>query len=102
MLILLADYINKFDIILLTETKLDTLDSISVPGFHLLNTNRKHKKRAWGGIAVLISGELFNYECELDVEQVDSIWLKINYINNGHDLIICLVYIHLQTRRTLE
>ena len=88
-----ADYINKVDIILLTETKLDTLNSISVPGFHLLNKNRKHKKRASGGIAVFISDELVNYVCELNVGQVDSIWLKMNDINNGHDLIICLVYI---------
>ena len=76
-----------------TKTKLDTLDSISFPGFHLLNKNRKHKKRASGGIAVLISDELVNYVRELDVEQVDSIWLKINDINNGNDLIICFVYI---------
>ena len=68
-----SDYINKFDIILLRETKLDTLDSISVPGFHLLIKNRKHKKRASGGIALLISDELtlVNYVCELDVEQAD-------------------------------
>ena len=42
---------------------------------------------------MLISDELDNYVCASDVEQVDSIWLKINDITNGHDLIICLVYI---------
>ena len=87
-----SEYINKFDIILLTETKLDNLDDISVPRFHLMNKNRKHKKRASGGVAVLISDELDNYVCALDVEQVDSIWLKINDINNGHDLIMSCVY----------
>ena len=72
---------------------MDNLDSISVPDFYLMNKNRKHKKRASDGVAVLISDELVNYVCALDVEQVDSIWLKINNINNRHDLIICLVYL---------
>ena len=45
--------------------------------------------RASGGIA----DELVHYVCELDVEQVDSIWLRINAFNNRHGLIICLVYI---------
>ena len=31
--------------------------------------------------------------CIKCIKQDDSIWLKINDMNNGHDLIICIVYI---------
>ena len=43
-----SEYINKFAIIILTETKLDNLDDISVPGFHLMNKKKKAQEESFG------------------------------------------------------
>ena len=40
------DFLNKYDIIMMTETKLDDIDDRTFPGFKRITKNRKHKKRA--------------------------------------------------------
>ena len=86
------DFLNKHDIIMLTETKLDNIDDLTFPGFKLITKNRKHKKRASGGVAVLIREELEPIISVLKVEQQDSIWLKFES-GLKNDLILCLIYI---------
>ena len=52
------DFLNKRDIIMMTETKLDEIDDLTFPGFTLITKNGKFKKRASGGVAILIREEL--------------------------------------------
>ena len=84
------DFLNKHDIIMMTETKLDDIDDLTSPGFKLITKNRKHKKRASGGVAVLIREELETISSVLKVEQQDSIWLKFES-GLKNDLILCLI-----------
>ena len=47
------EYINSYDIVMLTETKLDEYDQIDIPNCVVIFKVRKYKKRASGGAAVL-------------------------------------------------
>ena len=76
----------------MTETKLDDIDDLTFPGFKLIAKNRKHKKRASGGVTVLIREELEPIISVLKVEQQDSIWVKLES-DLKNDLILCLIYI---------
>ena len=67
------DFLNKRDIIMMTETKLDEIDDLTFPGFTLITKNGKFKKRASGGVAILIREELESIISVLTVEQEDSI-----------------------------
>ena len=52
------DFIMGYDIVLLTETKLDEMDSIEIPGFNIFTKNRKPKKRKSGGVALLLNNKI--------------------------------------------
>ena len=86
------DFLNKHDIIMMTETKLDEIDDLTFPGFKLITKNRKFKKRVSGGVAILIREELEYIISVLNVEQQDSIWLKFKS-DLKNDLILCVIYI---------
>ena len=75
-----------------TETKLDEIDGLTFPGFKLITKNRKFKKRASGGVAILIREELESIISVLNVEQQDSIWQKIKS-DFKNDFILCVIYI---------
>ena len=47
------EYKNSYDIVMLTETKLDEYDQIDIPNCVVIFKVRKYKKRASGGAAVL-------------------------------------------------
>ena len=86
------DFLNKYDIIMMTKTKLDDIDDLTFSVFKLITKNRKHKKRASGGVAVLIREELEPIIFVLKVKQQDSIWLQFES-GLKNDLILCLIYI---------
>ncbi len=49
------DMLSKLDIFCLTETHCDSTDSLSIPGYHIIQNNRPRSKRAphaFGGLAV--------------------------------------------------
>ena len=79
---------------MMTETKLDEIDDLTFPGFKLITKKRKFKKRASGGVAILIREELESIisVLGLNVEQQDSIWLKFKS-DLKNDLILCVIYI---------
>jgi hypothetical protein len=52
------EYISSYDIVCLTETKLDEIDAIEVPGFVLHSKVRTKRKRASGGVAILVKSSL--------------------------------------------
>ena len=53
-------FIQNFDIIVMTETKLDSLGDITVPGFRLYTKTQFFLKKASGGIAALVSDIIIN------------------------------------------
>ena len=84
---------EKYDIILLTESKMGDLDDILIPGFKLFTKNRLFKRKAAGGVAALVSEKISNNVTNLNAKQQDSIWLKYKCGNEINDMIICLAYI---------
>ena len=53
--------------IVLTETKLDDLDSIHIDKFKLINNNRKCRKKASGGVTILVHHSISSYVTETDI-----------------------------------
>ena len=86
-------FLQTFDIIVITETKLDSLDDITVPGFRLYTKNRLLKKKSSGGVAALISDTIDISVEELDINQQDTLWLNIKNQIKNKDLILCLAYV---------
>ena len=64
---------------MLTETKLDNLDKITIPEFVILSKPRKRKKEASGGVAILIRETIANNFQVLDTENDNActIWIKM-------------------------
>ena len=62
---------------MMTDTKIDSLDDIAVPGFRLYTKNRVFKKKASGGTAALVSDRINKYVEELEIKQQDTVWLKL-------------------------
>lgn len=46
-----GNFAQKFEIVCLTETKLDEVDTVDLPGYVLFRKDRIKKKRASGGVA---------------------------------------------------
>ena len=84
------EFCQKFNILCLTETKLDDLDVINIKNFKALPfLNRKNAKVKSGGVAVFVKNELF----DLFVPLKGSSWfmLKENVVNSN--FIFGVVYI---------
>ena len=62
----------------LTETKLDELDDIDVPNYKIFTNNRTIKKRASGGVAILVHNSLSDYITVLDTDIKSTIWIRLN------------------------
>lgn len=59
-------FISKYDIISLSETKLDQSDSVNIDGFKFIFANREIAKRKSGGVSVFIKNDLWSYIKVLD------------------------------------
>ena len=69
------EFIQKYKLIFLTETKLDDID---VPNYKIFTNNRTIKKRASGGVAILVHNSLFDYITVLDTDIKSTIWIRLN------------------------
>ena len=69
------NFINNYDVILMTETKLDELDQIAFPGFRLITKNRLFKRKASGGVAALLSEKVQSRVSLINNTQQYSLWL---------------------------
>ena len=69
---------QKYKLIFLTETKLDELDDVTVPNYKIFTNNRKIKKRASGGVAVLVHNSLSDYITVLDTDIKSTIWIRLD------------------------
>ena len=50
---------HSYDIVMLTETKLDEYDQIDIPNFAVISKVREYKKRASGGAAILVHSSIY-------------------------------------------
>ena len=60
-------FVNSYDIVFLTETKLPeqmSSNDLNIPGYTMMCKNRKNAKHASGGVAILIKNEYIN-KCEI-------------------------------------
>lgn len=72
--------ICKYDILCFTETKLDSTDVVSVPGYNFLSQHRKQNYiRKSGGIGVLYKSELSSNVTILDTESDYIFWIRVQY-----------------------
>ena len=72
------EFIQKYKLIFPTETKLDELDDIDVPNYKIFTNNRTIKKRASGGVAILVHNSLSDYITVLDTDIKSTIWIRLN------------------------
>ena len=78
--------------IVLTETKLDDLDSIYIDNFKLINNNRKYRKKASSGVAVLVHNSISSYVTEMDIQFKDPFWISMSKTLHGKPLVIGVIY----------
>lgn len=87
------EFANKFDIVCLTETKLDELDCVNLPDYRLLRKDRKKKRRASGGVAILVKENIVHRIQILNTEVDDTLWFTVTNIGLEKDVLFGLVYI---------
>ena len=86
------DTISHHNMIVLTETKLDDLDSIHINNFKLINNNRKYRKKASGGVAVLVHNSISSYVTEMDIQFKYTLWISVSKTFHGKPLVIGVIY----------
>ncbi len=87
------EFAHKFDIVCLTETKLDELDCVNLPDYRLLRKDRKKKRRASGGVAILVKENIAHRIQILNTEVDDTLWFTVTNIGLEKDVLFGLVYI---------
>ena len=88
--------IKTFDILLVSETKLDTYDVISIDGYAFINVPRKAKYlRKSGGLGAFIKQELFQHVEIIESETDLIFWIKISGhgIHSNTDVMLGNVYV---------
>ena len=78
--------------IVLTETKLDDLDSIHINNFKLINNNQKYRKKVSGGVAVLVHNSISSYVTEMDIKFKDTLWISMSKTFHSKPLVIGVIY----------
>ena len=74
----LKEFFNAYDMICLTETKLDDFDNISIPGFPYLYQKRKQRYlRKSGGIGVFLRNDLSPLFEKIITRSDYVLWLKL-------------------------
>ena len=86
-------FIDNFDILCVTETKLAATDVIDIPSFEIYSNIRVNALNSSGGVSFLVRKTLSQYCREYDpIDNNDySIWLRFD--NNEHEIYLCGVYI---------
>ena len=92
--------IKDVDFIGLTETHMhdETLEHLSIPGFHLLGyKNRKKNLKsntASGGIAIFVRDNLIKLFTIIKSGNEDTVWVKIKkeFTGMGRDIFVCTCY----------
>lgn len=90
------DILSNYDILCVTETKLDQTDIISVPGYCFLSQHRKQKfVRKSGGIGVFYRERLSTKIRTIETESDYILWLKLDMslFSTNEDLILGILYV---------
>ena len=74
----LEDYINKFEIVGLTETKLGDCDHVEIEKFELFAKNRKNFKSRSGGVALLVSNNIVKHVKIVQSDCESALWFLIS------------------------
>lgn len=91
-----TDFISKYDIIGLTETKTDDSDSISLPGYVSFTKNRHTLSNVRsGGILVAIRESIVKYVHIIKTDCKYALWFKISktLFNTCEDVLFGACYI---------
>ena len=79
------DFVTKYDLLFISETKLDIHDSISIPNYTFISKPRKQKAiRKSGGLGVFVKNEILQFVEELTTGSEYVFWIKIakSYTND--------------------
>ena len=87
-------HMRSYDVVCLSETKLDSYDDPSLDGFVLHSKIRKSCKRKSGGIAIYVKSSLAKYFKTPAIASSEFvIWLTVNKEYLGFDFVLGAVYI---------
>ena len=86
------EFIHKFKLIFLKETKLHSLDDLNIPNYRLILKNRKGAKICSGGVAILVHESIDKYVKCLEIDIKESLWITFSSLDKGCNIIFGLVY----------
>ena len=89
----LEDHIGKFDIIGLSETKLDDCDHVEIDNFELFTKNQKKFKSRSGGVALLVSNNIVQHVKIIQSDCESVLWFHISENLLGYTLFGGVIYI---------
>jgi hypothetical protein len=90
------DFIKHYDIIGISETKLNDVDKIDIEGYELYTKNRTVFKNSSGGVAILVRSSLSKYVKIISNDNLtckNALWCVIDEQLLGYKLICGCVYI---------
>ena len=89
------EFISKHDIVGICETKMDQFDQISIDGFTVFSSCRKHCKRSSGGVMFLVKDYLRDFikPMKLEILSQDTIWIALDKSLLGLTVALGCVYI---------
>ena len=87
-------FIQNYDLICLTETKLSEIDNIAISGFKSLKKNRKTLHRASGGVALLLNenNPLCKHVNEMYVDSKDQLWVELHVPRSEKCIVLGIIY----------
>ena len=94
-----VNYINNFDLILLTETWTSNISNLNLSGYECINCPRlkcnRKAKRDSGGITIYYKQQLHNHIELIKTNQVGIVWFKISkqFLSVENDVYFCVCYI---------
>ena len=84
----------EYDIVLLTETKLDEMDCIEIHGFNVFTKNKKLKKEN----LVVLRCYWINKLIEIiDSDMKETLWFRFKEHNSKEDIVFIVIYNPLDT-----
>ena len=87
-------FINQYDFVCITETKLDDFDSINIPGYTFFGINRKNARRKSGGVGLLVKNTLSQYIQTFDnLSSENCFWFTISKDICFKDIVFGVVYL---------
>ena len=88
----LSDFVSKYDIVGLVQTKLDSFDSVVCDGYRFYGVNRKQCKRKSGGVGIFVKTSLADHIVILDDNNENCLLFKFENILNS-DIVFGVIYI---------